>query len=475
MEQTLSYTSTIRLSYGNARGMLGKITTAIGDANGMIGAVDIVNSHDGKITRDISVKAAGVDHVKTIVKELEVIDGLEVRSVSDRVFLLHLGGKIEVNSRNPVKNRDDLSSVYTPGVARVCDAIHEDVDSSFSLTIRRNTVAVISDGSAVLGLGNIGPEAAMPVMEGKAMLFKDFGGVDAFPICLATQDVEEIIETVKRLEPTFGGINLEDISSPRCIEIERRLNAAMSIPVFHDDQHGTAIVVLAGLTKALELVNKQIQSSRIIVNGAGAAGAAIADLLALAGAKEIVVCDRKGAIYSGRTERMNPVKDHLAQSTNPNGESGTLSEVIKKADVFIGVSSADVLSVDDVKSMADEPIIFAMANPDPEIKPELADEHVAVMATGRSDYPNQINNVLCFPGLFRGVLDVRASDINETMKLAAAKAIADIIKPSELCSDYIIPSVFDKRVAKAVADAVSDAARETGVARRRKKLSPNQE
>ena len=471
MEQTLSYTSTIRLSYKNTRGMLGKITTVIGESGGMIGAVDIVNSQFGKIVRDISVKAAGVDHVKDIVKKLETIEELEIRSVSDRVFLLHLGGKIEVNSRNPVKNRDDLSSVYTPGVARVCDAIHEDVESSHSLTIRRNTVAVISDGSAVLGLGNIGPEAAMPVMEGKAMLFKDFGGVDAFPICLATQDVEEIIETVKRLEPTFGGINLEDISSPRCIEIERRLNAAMSIPVFHDDQHGTAIVVLAGLTKALELVKKSIESVRIVINGAGAAGAAIADLLGLAGAKEIIVCDRKGAIHQGRTEGMNPVKDHLAQTTNSGGVSGVLPEVIENADVFIGVSSADVLTVDDIKNMADDPIVFAMANPDPEIKPELADEHVAVMATGRSDYPNQINNVLCFPGLFRGVLDVRASDINEPMKLAAAKAIADIIDPSELCADYIIPSVFDKRVAKAVAAAVSKTAHETGVARRQKKLT----
>ena len=471
MEQTLSYTSTIRLSYKNTQGMLGKITTVIGESGGMIGAVDIVNSQFGKIVRDISVKAAGVDHVKDIVKKLETIEELEIRSVSDRVFLLHLGGKIEVNSRNPVKNRDDLSSVYTPGVARVCDAIHEDVESSHSLTIRRNTVAVISDGSAVLGLGNIGPEAAMPVMEGKAMLFKDFGGVDAFPICLATQDVEEIIETVKRLEPTFGGINLEDISSPRCIEIERRLNAAMSIPVFHDDQHGTAIVVLAGLTKALELVKKSIESVRIVINGAGAAGAAIADLLGLAGAKEIIVCDRKGAIHQGRTEGMNPVKDHLAQTTNSGGVSGVLPEVIENADVFIGVSSADVLTVDDIKNMADAPIVFAMANPDPEIKPELADEHVAVMATGRSDYPNQINNVLCFPGLFRGVLDVRASDINEPMKLAAAKAIADIIDPSELCADYIIPSVFDKRVAKAVAAAVSKTAHETGVARRQKKLT----
>ncbi len=475
MEQSLSYTSTIRLSYANARGMLGRITTKIGEADGMIGAVDIVNSKDGSITRDISVRASGVDHVQKIVGQLKAIDGLEVKSVSDRVFLLHLGGKIEVNSRTPVKTRDDLSSVYTPGVARVCNAIKEDVDSSFSLTIRRNMVAVISDGSAVLGLGNIGPEAGMPVMEGKAMLFKDFGGVDAFPICLATQDVEEIIETVKRLEPTFGGINLEDISSPRCIEIEQRLNAEMAIPVFHDDQHGTAIVTLAGLTKSLELVGKKIGDIRIVINGAGAAGAAIADLLALAGAKEIIVCDSKGAIFAGRTERMNRVKDRLAGSTNPNKDSGTLSDVIKNADVFIGVSAPNVLSVENIKSMADEPIVFAMANPDPEIQPELADEHVAVIATGRSDYPNQINNVLCFPGLFRGVLDVRASDINETMKLAAAKAIADIIQPSELCSDYIIPSVFDRRVAKAVAAAVAQAAHDTGVSKRHIKQTFDQE
>jgi malate dehydrogenase (oxaloacetate-decarboxylating) len=468
-EQPFSYTATIRLSYTNERGMLGRITTAIGDADGMIGAIDIVNSRNGKIVRDISINAANAEHVQRIADSLEQIDGLEIRSISDRVFLLHLGGKIEVNSKTPIKSRDDLSSVYTPGVARVCQAIHEDVDFSFALTIRKNTVAVVSDGSAVLGLGNIGPEAAMPVMEGKAMLFKEFGRVDAFPICLNTQDVDEIVETVCRLEPTFGGINLEDISSPRCIEIERRLSERMAIPVFHDDQHGTAIVVLAGLTNALRLADQEMSRVRIVINGAGAAGAAIANLLMVAGARDIIVCDRLGAIYGGRSEHMNPVKDQLAETTNPHRLIGSLSDVVAQANVFIGVSSADVLSVDDIQNMADKPIVFAMANPEPEIKPELANGHVAVMATGRSDYPNQINNVLCFPGLFRGVLDVRASEINQSMNLAAAHAIANIIGADELCSDYIIPSVFDRRVAKAVAKAVSESARTTGVARRRQK------
>lgn len=468
-QPSYSYSATIRLSYGNDRGMLGRITTAIGELDGMIGAVDIVSSRGGKITRDLTVAAANAEHVQKIAEQLRQIPGVDVRSVSDRVFLKHLGGKIEVVSKTPVKSRDDLSSVYTPGVARVCMAIHRDVEDSYSLTIRKNTVAVVSDGSAVLGLGNIGPEAAMPVMEGKAMLFKDFGGVDAFPICIATQDVEEIIETVARLEPTFGGINLEDISSPRCIEIERRLNEMMQIPVFHDDQHGTAIVTLAGLENALRLIDKPIGEVRIIINGAGAAGAAISNLLTLAGARHIIVCDRTGAIYQGRPDNMNSVKEELAASTNSEKQSGTLSEVLVGADVFIGVSTAGVLSVDDLKTMAKDPIVFAMANPDPEILPEEAMGHVAVMATGRSDYPNQINNVLCFPGLFRGVLDVRASDINDEMKLAAAKAIADIITDDERCSDYIIPSVFDRRVAKAVSKAVAKAATETGVARRKLK------
>ncbi|QDS86498.1 NAD-dependent malic enzyme [Rosistilla ulvae] len=469
MDQTFSYSATIRLTYANDRGMLGRIATAIGEQEGMIGAIDIVSSSGRGITRDVSVNAANAEHVQRIAEHLEAIPGLELQTVSDQVFLKHLGGKIEVVAKTPIKSRDDLSSVYTPGVARVCMAIHEDVESSYSLTIRKNMVAVVSDGSAVLGLGNIGPEAAMPVMEGKAMLFKEFGGVDAFPICIATQDVEEIIATVQRLEPTFGGINLEDISSPRCIEIERRLNETMDIPVFHDDQHGTAIVTLAGLENALRLVQKKLNEVKIVINGAGAAGAAIAKLLQLAGAEHVIVCDREGAIFAGRTTRMNPVKDELAAVTNKDGRRGSLRDVVQGADVFVGVSSPDVLTVDDVKSMASDPIVFAMANPDPEIRPELANGHVAVMATGRSDHPNQINNVLCFPGLFRGVLDVRASEVNDAMKVAAAKAIADIITDDERCSDYIIPSVFDRRVAAAVAKAVADAAAETGVARRRPK------
>jgi len=465
-----SYAITVRLRYSNDRGMLGRISTAIGDADGLIGAVDIVNSKDEKITRDFTVNATDDNHGAEIVEKLKQVDGVDVVSASDRIILAHLGGKIEVQSKTPVKTRDDLSLVYTPGVAKVCEAIHRNVESSYSLTIRKNMIAVVSDGTAVLGLGDIGPEAAMPVMEGKAMLFKEFGDVDAFPICLRTTDMDEIVETVKRLEPTFGGVNLEDISSPRCIEIEQRLRDELEIPVFHDDQHGTAIVVLAGLTNSLKLLKKTMSKVRIVINGAGAAGVAIAKLLTLAGVKEIIACDRSGAIYSGRTENMNGVKEELASFTNQAKKTGALAEVLQGADVFIGVSAKNVLSVDDVRAMADQPIVFAMANPDPEIAPELISDFVPVVATGRSDYPNQVNNVLCFPGLFRGVLDVRASDINDKMKLAAADAISSIVTDGELCGDYIIPSVFDRRVAKAVSKAVAKAAKESGVARRQPKL-----
>ena len=465
-----SYAITVRLRYSNQRGMLGQITTAIGDADGMIGAVDIVNSKGDSITRDFTINANDDEHGKAIVDALQHVDGVQVVTVSDRITLVHLGGKIEVQSKSPVKTRDDLSLVYTPGVAKVCEIIHQNPESSYALTIRKNMVAVVSDGSAVLGLGNIGPEAAMPVMEGKAMLFKEFGAVDAFPICIRTQDVDEIVDTVKRLEPTFGGINLEDISSPRCIEIELRLREELEIPVFHDDQHGTAIVVLAGLTNALKLVEKPLTKARIVINGAGAAGVAIAHLLSTAGAREIIACDRSGAIYSARKDNMNDVKLELSSFTNRHQQIGQLSDVIQGADVFIGVSSADVLSAKDIQAMANQPIVFAMANPDPEIRPELIADDAAVIATGRSDYPNQVNNVLCFPGLFRGVLDVRTSDVNDQMKLAAAKAISSIVKPNELCGDYVIPSVFDRRVSKAVSKAVATAAKETGVARRSPKL-----
>jgi len=461
-----SYSLTIRLQYPDHPGLLGRITSVIGDADGYIGAVDIVDVRGGHITRDFTVNTSDVAHGEAIVERLKQIEGIEIAKVSDRTFLMHLGGKIEVTSRIPVKTRDDLSMAYTPGVARVCKAIHEDPEAAFNLTIRRNCVAVVTDGSAVLGLGNIGPKAAMPVMEGKALLFKEFAGVDAFPICLDTQDTEKIIETVKFIAPTFGGINLEDISSPRCVEIEQRLDDQIDIPVFHDDQHGTAIVVLAALTNALKIVNKSPEKIRIAMSGAGAAGMAIARLLKLVGVQELIVCDKTGAIYPGRGERMNPVKDWLAENTNPGRETGSLSDVMRGADVFIGVSAAGLVKVEDVRSMAKNAVVFALANPDPEIHPEEAGPYAKVMATGRSDYPNQCNNVLCFPGMFRGLLDVRAHTVTDSMKLAAARAIAEVISDDELLPDYIIPSVFNRRVSTAVSEAVSKAAVEAGVARK---------
>ncbi len=459
------YSLSIRLQYPDRPGFLGKLTSRIGEADGLIGAIDVVGQHDGKIIRDFTVNATTVEHGQSIVESLKSMTDVEVVHVSDRVFLMHLGGKLEVTSRVPIKTRDDLSMAYTPGVARVCTAIHEDPESAFSLTIKRNMVAVISDGSAILGLGNLGPRAAMPVMEGKAILFKEFGGVDAFPICLDTQDTEKIIETCRYLAPTFGGINLEDISAPRCVEIEERLEAELDIPVFHDDQHGTAIVVLAALTNALKVVKKDATKIKVVINGAGAAGVAISKLLLAIGIKHLIVCDRQGAIHSKRSD-INSLKVWLAEHTNAEGKTGTLSDVISGADVFIGVSSKNVLTVDAVKSMNTDAIVFALANPDPEISPELAAPYVRIMATGRSDYPNQINNVLCFPGLFRGLLDVRARNVNLQMKVAAAKAIAEVIPESDLLADYIVPSVFDRRVATLVAEAVARSAIETGSARK---------
>lgn len=468
-----SYSITMRLRYPDRPGQLGRLTSIIGEADGQIGSVDIVSVVQDVITRDFTVSAKNVAHGEQLVERVKAIPDVEVVHVSDRTFLLHLGGKIEVISKVPVKTRDDLSMAYTPGVARVCTAIHKDPDASFNLTIRNNMVAVITDGSAVLGLGNIGPKAALPVMEGKALLFKEFGGVDAFPICLDTQDTEKIIETCKFLAPTFGGINLEDISSPRCIEIEERLAAELEIPVFHDDQHGTAIVVLAALRNALRVVGKQATEIRVAINGAGAAGIAITKLLLSRGVQHIVVCDSKGAIHRGRTAGMNSSKEWIAENTNEDGISGTLHEAMNGADVFIGVSGPDLVKPADIEQMAQDPIVFALANPDPEISPEDAGPRVSVMATGRSDYPNQINNVLCFPGLFRGLLDVRAQKIVPEMKIAAAQAIADVIPEADLRPDYIIPSVFDRRVSQAVASAVAQAAVEAGVARRQKPgLSP---
>jgi malate dehydrogenase (oxaloacetate-decarboxylating) len=398
------------------------------------------------------------------------VEGIQVINVSDRTFLLHLGGKIEVVSRIPLKTRADLSMAYTPGVARVCEAIHKDPQDAFTLTIKKNTVAVVTDGTAVLGLGDIGAAAALPVMEGKAMLFKEFGGVNAFPICLDTKDPDEIVRTVKLISTVFGGINLEDISAPRCFEIEERLQKELDIPVFHDDQHGTAVVVLAGVMNSLRIVGKHMRDIKVVVSGVGAAGVACSKMLMAAGVQNLVGCDRWGALYRGRREHMNWQKELYATTTNPEMERGSLREVIAGADVFIGVSAPGVIDAADVKKMAAHPIVFAMANPIPEIMPELVRDHVAVMATGRSDYPNQINNVLCFPGIFRGALACRASCINEEMKLAAAHAIAVTISDAELLPDYIVPSVFDRRVADVVARDVEAAAYRTGVARREHSL-----
>lgn len=461
-----AYSLTIRLRYLDASGALGKITSVIGAEEGYIGAVDIVDTRGNHIVRDFTVDAMDVEHGERIVAALKLLENVDVVTVSDRTFLMHLGGKIEVTSRVAVKTRDDLSMAYTPGVARVCKRIHENPAAVFALTMRRNMVAVVTDGSAVLGLGNIGPEASLPVMEGKALLFKEFADVNAFPICLNAESVDEIVNIVKALAPTFGGINLEDISAPRCVEIEERLREEIDIPVFHDDQHGTAVVVLAALTNALKVVGKSMEQLRIVVNGAGAAGVAIAKLLLSVGVPQLVVCDSRGAISSSRTDKLNPLKQWLVENSNPENLSGSLSDVIAGADVFVGVSAANVLKNADVAKMANDSIVFALANPDPEITPREAQPHVRIMATGRSDYPNQINNVLCFPGLFRGLLDVRATGVNEPIKLAAAQAIADVITPEELHPEYIIPSVFDRRVGTAVAEAVAEAAIESGIARK---------
>jgi malate dehydrogenase (oxaloacetate-decarboxylating) len=460
-----SYSLTLRVEFPHEAGALGKILTTIGDADGMVGAVDIVRMSKDRTTRDITVNARDSEHGQQVVQVVEDLPQVRVINVSDRTFLMHLGGKIEVRSKLQIRTRDDLSMVYTPGVARVCRAIASDSERAFNLTVKRNTVAVVSDGTAVLGLGDIGPLAAMPVMEGKAALFKQFANVDAFPICLDTKDTDAIVETVKNLAPAFGGINLEDISAPRCFEVEERLKKDLDIPVFHDDQHGTAVVVLAALINSLKIVDKDFEGLRIIVNGVGASGVACAKIIMAAGAKNIVGCDSKGIVHEGR-EDLNESKRWFAEHTNPEGRTGDLTEAVAGADLFLGLSVPDVLTVEHVESMNPDPIILAMANPDPEIRPEVAMGKARIIATGRSDYPNQINNVLCFPGIFRGALDVRAREIDEPMKLAAAEAIAGVIPAEDLSEDYIIPSVFDERVAPAVAEAVANKAKETGTARR---------
>lgn len=460
-----SYSMTLRVEFPHEAGALGRILTTIGEAGGMIGAVDIVRMRQDRTIRDITVNAHDSEHGQGIVKAVEDLPDATVVNVSDRTFLVHLGGKIEIASRMQIRTRDDLSMAYTPGVARVCRAIAQDPERAFNLTIKRNMVAVVTDGTAVLGLGDIGPRAAMPVMEGKAMLFKEFAGVDAFPVCLDTKDPEEIIRSVKNIAPAFGGINLEDISAPRCFEIERRLKEELDIPVFHDDQHGTAVVVLAALINSLKIVGKKIEDLKIVVNGVGASGVACAKIMLSAGAEHVIGCDSKGIVHKGR-EELNDSKRWFAENTNPEDKTGDLLEAIRGADLFLGLSVPDVLNAEDLDTMNEDPIIFAMANPDPEIRPEVAIGHARIIATGRSDYPNQINNVLCFPGIFRGALDVRARGIDEGMKLAAAEAIAEVIVEENVSEDYIIPSVFDERVAPAVAEAVAEAARQSGMARR---------
>ncbi|MGI8874581.1 MAG: NAD-dependent malic enzyme, partial [Egibacteraceae bacterium] len=436
----------MRVELGSDPRGMGRVTTAVGEAGGSVTAVDIVESGQHATTVDITVNTADGDHADAVTKAVEAVPDAHVHKVSDRTFLLHLGGKLEVTSKVPLRTRDDLSMAYTPGVARVCMAIAANPEDARRLTIKRNTVAVVTDGSAVLGLGNIGPEAALPVMEGKAVLFKQFAGVDAWPVCLATQEVDEIVRVVEALAPVYGGVNLEDIAAPRCFEIEARLRASLDIPVFHDDQHGTAIVVLAALTNALRLVGKSLPDVGIVLSGAGAAGVAVVKLLRAEGAERILACDRNGILHDG-ADGLDPSKRWVAEHTNPDGRTGTLRDAVAGADVFIGVSAPDLLDGDDIATMADDAIVFALANPDPEIDPAAAAEHAAVIATGRSDSPNQINNVLAFRGVFNGALDAGARLITDRMEVAAAEAIAAVVTQAELSPTYIVPSVFNPAVA----------------------------
>jgi malate dehydrogenase (oxaloacetate-decarboxylating) len=463
---SVSYSFTIRLAYPNRIGMFARIVDKIGKSGGDLGAVDIVAPDARLMTRDITVRARDAGHQAQIVAAVVALEGVKVVNVSDRVFLLHLGGKISLQNKVPLTTRDMLSMAYTPGVARVCEAIAADARKVWQLTIKSNSVAVVSDGSAVLGLGDIGPEAAMPVMEGKAMLFKEFAGIDAYPICLRTKDPDEIVAAVKHLSVGFGGINLEDISAPRCFEIERKLQDQLDIPVFHDDQHGTAVVVLAALLNALRLTRRKLAHLRIVICGAGAAGTAVAQIVIRAGARDILVCDREGILDRGRLPRLNESKAWLAQHTNPRNLAGNLEKALTGAHVFIGVSGPGRVTAKQLKRMAARPIVFALANPTPEIMPEEAARVAFIVATGRSDYANQINNVLAFPGIFRGVLNVRARRITEAMKQAAAKAIAGCISPAELSPEYIVPSVFNREVVARVAQAVQRVAVRAGQARR---------
>ncbi len=457
MAPSVSYSITVRLEVASRGRAVSEITRAVEQCGGVVTALDVTAGRGERLRIDVTCAARDTDHAEAIVATLGAIDGVSVHKVSDRTFLLHLGGKIEMRSKVPLRNRDDLSMAYTPGVGRVAMAIAGNREDARRLTIKRNSVAVVTDGSAVLGLGNIGPYAAMPVMEGKAALFKRFADIDAWPICLDSQDTDEIVRTVQLIAPGFGGINLEDISAPRCFEVERRLRGLLDIPVFHDDQHGTAIVVMAALTNALRVVGKKLPEVRIAMAGAGAAGTAVLKLLLGAGATNVVVCDDKGAVHAGRTGMDDSLR-WIAQATNHDGYAGSLAGALRDSDVFIGLSAPNILTFDDIATMNENAIVFALANPDPEVDPEAAMEYAAVVATGRSDYPNQINNVLAFPGVFRGLLDAQSRIVTDSMLIAAAGALADVVSPEEIGPHYIIPSVFHPDVASSVAAAVRDAA-----------------
>ena len=462
---TAAFSATLEVDLAHEPGTLGRLCTAIGDVGGNIRALKGFGKVSGGVLREeVIVDAASEEHVRKICEAVNGLDGIEVVSATDRTFKLHEGGKLETVSRIALNDTDDLSMAYTPGVARVCMAIHDNPPLAHELTIKRNTVAIVSDGTAVLGLGDIGPEAAMPVMEGKALLFKEFAGVDAFPICLDVNDPDEIVETVIRLAPTFGGINLEDIAAPGAFEVEAKLREALDIPVFHDDQHGTAVVALAALENSIRIVGKEMADLSCVILGAGAAGVAIAKILLGRGVGDVIVCDRKGPIYQGR-DGLNDAKQWLAENTNKNGVQGTVSDAMAGTDVFMGVSGPGLVTREDVATMADRPIVFAMANPDPEILPEEIADIAAVVATGRSDYPNQINNVLAFPGIFRGAFDSGATDVTEGMKIAAAGAIAAAVSSDDLAPELVIPTAFDRSVVPAVSAAVADAARADGVTR----------